>query len=335
MKISVVVPVYKVEKYLDRCVESILAQTFTDFEVILVDDGSPDNCPAMCDAWAEKDSRIKVIHKENGGLPDARNQGVKRAMGDYIAFVDSDDRVEKTFLSTLLDGITENDADIAQCNFRRVYNNKELYKYCYSAAVYDREYIENTLIPDMVNGKMYQISYTRWNKIYKSELVKSASKKTDISVTMGEDILLNLACLTECKKIVSLDTEALYNYRDNSESVSNTYSTDNKYKKILFYKNMESILSNNKYDFSETINYSMKKRLAYYIYECAISSLDYREKKKEIKEILSMVEKDALAINSKEADTLAKRVCFILSYLNLIDLMLLSVSIYKKIKRII
>lgn len=89
--ISVIVPVYKVEPYLDRCVRSIVEQTYTDLEIILVDDGSPDNCPAICDAWAERDSRVKVIHKQNGGLSDARNAGMDIATGEYIGFVDSDD----------------------------------------------------------------------------------------------------------------------------------------------------------------------------------------------------------------------------------------------------
>lgn len=96
MKLSIVIPVYRVEDTLDRCVESVLGQTFTDLEVILVDDGSPDECPRMCDAWARRDHRIRVIHKENGGLSDARNAGINVAQGDYITFVDSDDFIGKT-----------------------------------------------------------------------------------------------------------------------------------------------------------------------------------------------------------------------------------------------
>ena len=100
-KISVIVPVYKVEKYLDRCVRSVLAQTFRDFELILVDDGSPDSCPQMCDDWAKKDSRIKVIHQNNQGLSAARNTGIRAASGEYINFIDSDDWVADTLLSDL------------------------------------------------------------------------------------------------------------------------------------------------------------------------------------------------------------------------------------------
>lgn len=100
--VSVIVPVYKVEPYLDRCVASILAQTYPNLEVILVDDGSPDNCPALCDAWAQRDARIRVIHKKNGGQSDARNAGLDAASGAYISFVDSDDYIAENFIETLL-----------------------------------------------------------------------------------------------------------------------------------------------------------------------------------------------------------------------------------------
>lgn len=114
--ISVIVPVYKVEPYLRQCIDSILAQTYTDFELILVDDGSPDNCPAICDEYAAKDSRIRVIHQENGGISAARNTGLDIAKGEYIAFVDSDDVVCKTYLERLLQALLAEQADIAVCD---------------------------------------------------------------------------------------------------------------------------------------------------------------------------------------------------------------------------
>ena len=119
--ISVIVPVYKVEPYLDKCVQSIVDQTYRSLEIILVDDGSPDNCGAMCDAWAAKDSRIKVIHKKNGGLSDARNAGMTLAEGDYISFVDSDDWLDLQFLSHLHRALRETGAGIAACDLRMIY----------------------------------------------------------------------------------------------------------------------------------------------------------------------------------------------------------------------
>lgn len=126
--ISVIVPVYKVEKYLDRCVQSILSQTFSDFELILVDDGSPDNCGSMCDTYAKQDSRVQVIHKENGGLSDARNVGKAAAQGEYILFVDSDDYLKENTLEVLYNLIKKYNADIAVgeiCNCYEKYQDSK------------------------------------------------------------------------------------------------------------------------------------------------------------------------------------------------------------------
>ena len=117
--ISVIIPVYKVEDYLTACVESVLAQTYQTFEIILVDDGSPDNCPQMCDEFAARDSRIRVIHKPNGGLSSARNAGIDGAKGEYLAFLDSDDLWTPLFLERLYRAIGETGADLAVCLFRR------------------------------------------------------------------------------------------------------------------------------------------------------------------------------------------------------------------------
>lgn len=121
--ITVIVPVYKVAPYLDRCIQSIVEQTYQNLEIILVDDGSPDNCPSMCDAWAKKDSRIKVIHKENGGLSDARNAGMAIASGDLIGFVDSDDWISPQMYQNLYDEMIRTDSDIAACGVQMVWED--------------------------------------------------------------------------------------------------------------------------------------------------------------------------------------------------------------------
>ena len=126
--ISVIVPVYNVEKYLHRCVDSILAQTFTDFELILVDDGSPDNCGKICDEYAEKDSRIHVIHKVNGGLSDARNAGIDWAFAnsnsEWVTFIDSDDWVDKYYLEYLYNSILTHKTKLAVCNYEKTYGEE-------------------------------------------------------------------------------------------------------------------------------------------------------------------------------------------------------------------
>lgn len=117
--ISIIVPIYNVEPYLHRCVASLLKQSYEDFELILVDDGSPDNCSRICDEYASMDSRVRVIHKPNGGLSDARNAGLEIAQGEYIAFVDSDDWIAPNYLERLLFALIETDADICECNILR------------------------------------------------------------------------------------------------------------------------------------------------------------------------------------------------------------------------
>ena len=152
-KISVVVPVYNVEEYLDQCVESLVGQTYKNLEVILVDDGSPDNCPAMCDEWAERDNRIKVIHKENGGVSSARNAALDIASGDYIGFVDSDDWIEPDMYEILIKNAKKYDADISRC--------AGLFDYC------DRSEEYNEVSSCTVyKGKDELIKSIIWNDIF-------------------------------------------------------------------------------------------------------------------------------------------------------------------------
>ena len=130
---SIIIPVYNVEKYLNKCVDSVLNQTFTDFEVILVDDGSPDNCPAICDSYAEKDKRVRVIHKQNGGLICARKSGLEAARGDYIGFVDSDDWIEENMYELFADMIKKYSPDMVLSDFyfdsgKEIINSEQLFE---------------------------------------------------------------------------------------------------------------------------------------------------------------------------------------------------------------
>lgn len=165
--ISVIVPVYGVEAYLDRCVESIVSQLYPKLEIILVDDGSPDSCPAMCDAWAARDSRIKVIHKTNGGLSDARNAGFQIATGDYISFVDSDDWIEPEFISALYNALLENRAEIAECGTIYVAETGEHIRIRRTPAQNPLDRIE-ALRKLVLEDGVYQ---TVWNKLYKRSVV--------------------------------------------------------------------------------------------------------------------------------------------------------------------
>lgn len=162
--ISVIVPVYKVEKYLDRCIASIVNQTYKNLEIILVDDGSPDSCPTFCDGWAEKDNRIKVVHKENGGLSDARNVGIRIATGEYISFVDSDDWIEKNFILYLFRIIKEQNCEVVGCNYRRGENFSPIDDNDYCIELFDTVSAMSALIDN-------HIEQVVWNKLYRRSVI--------------------------------------------------------------------------------------------------------------------------------------------------------------------
>ena len=166
--ISVIVPIYKVEDCLDRCIRSVAEQTYSNLEIILVDDGSPDRCGAMCDAWAKKDRRIKVVHKENGGLSDARNAGLKIATGSLVSFIDSDDWIEPDFLEALLVAMENKNAQIAECAVKLVDETGKVLRYRETAKVSCVDKIDGLRRLILEDG-IYQ---TVWNKLYRREVIE-------------------------------------------------------------------------------------------------------------------------------------------------------------------
>lgn len=192
--ISIIVPVYKVEAYLEKCINSILNQTFSEFELILVDDGSPDKCPQICEEYAKKDFRIKVIHKENGGLSDARNAGIEIAKGKYMGFVDSDDYIAPDMYDSLYRLITENGCDIAVCGAVNVGENDE--------AVYedsDEAYVLNKAdaLYEMICNRLFTVN--TWNKLYRSELFQNIRFPKGM---LYEDLATTYKLISESDKVV-------------------------------------------------------------------------------------------------------------------------------------
>ncbi len=171
--ISVVVPIYNVEQYLPKCIESLLNQTYQNLEIILVDDGATDNCPAICDAYAGKDERIKVIHKKNGGLSDARNAGTAAATGACIGFIDSDDFVKPDMYEKMYARIKETGADIAICNFLRVkVDGTPIADANQYMSIDDKIYNSKEAITHLC-GDNYEYWVTAWNRLYKAEVAKA------------------------------------------------------------------------------------------------------------------------------------------------------------------
>ncbi|MBR2134362.1 MAG: glycosyltransferase [Eubacterium sp.] len=236
--ITVIVPVYKVEKYLDRCVESIVNQTYTNLEIILVDDGSPDNCPQMCDAWAEKDNRIKVIHKENGGVSSARNAALDIAKGDYIGFVDSDDYVDKTMYEKLYQEGKEKSCDLVICNNYNVIDDKLI-----KAGDYKNYFYSGNLISCFLTGK-FEVNAT-CNKMYKR--IAIGNIRFDESLKVGEDLLFNYYVIKNCDCVITIE-DSLYYYVFYDNSTMRTVNQDVIQRYLIIKKIVECEYNSDNYD---------------------------------------------------------------------------------------
>ena len=218
--ISVIVPVYRVEEYLERCVKSILSQTYKNLEVILVDDGSPDQCPAICDACAEKDARVKVIHQENKGLSGARNAGIDAASGEYLGFVDSDDYVSPHFIEELYQLLQDTGCAIGQCRFSYVKGDGLAEEGDSAFCIYPGESLMEQLYGPEEKATCFVVA---WNKLYRAELFK----ETGIRYPEGrihEDEATTYRLFHEAKKLAFLD-RALYGYyTENGGSITSVFS---------------------------------------------------------------------------------------------------------------
>lgn len=238
-KLSVIVPVYNTEKYLRECVDSILAQTFTDFELILVNDGSTDNSGAICDEYAAKDPRIQVIHQENGGITVARKSGVRVARGEYVTFVDSDDWIDKDMYRMML---SREPVDIVICNMIRA-TNKGLFEIncCLNSGKYDKQ----ALIDHFYSVMLFDFALCRpavhpslCNKLMRGEIIRNLINNVADGITYGEDALCSYSCMLDAEKIHVMD-QGLYYYRENPQSVCNVYNKEMFSKLILLGTELE------------------------------------------------------------------------------------------------
>ncbi len=215
-KISIIVPVYKAEKYIRRCVDSILAQTFTDFEVLLVDDGSPDNSGKICDKYAQTDSRIKVFHKDNGGVSSARQYGLDRACGDYVIHADPDDWVDSEMLTYLYNQAITEESDMVLCDYYEVVNGQ---------LNYVKQEPEELSTISMIKGIVYRtIHGSCWNKLLRRKLITDSGIKFPPNINMSEDKLFIMEFLLKCCKKLSYINKAFYYYSidNNPNSLTKT-----------------------------------------------------------------------------------------------------------------
>ncbi len=257
-KVSVIVPVYNVEKYLKRCVDSIRGQTLDDIEIILVDDGTPDGSGELCDVWAGEDGRIRVIHKENGGLTSAWKAGVEAASSDYVGFVDGDDWVDADMFERLYRSAMQHHSDMAVCGLVYDYEDASRKKTTETSRLdqeyYDRKAIREELFPVLINNGSFfgrTIQAARVTKLYRRSLVKKNMKYCDNRVTVGEDLQLTFSFLCDAESVSFLPDYFPYHYWINEASMTGKHDPDYMKKIIFTKKRIEWIAKvKNVYDFS-------------------------------------------------------------------------------------
>lgn len=232
--VSIIVPVYNVSCFLRETVDSIIAQTFADFELLLIDDGSTDGSGEICDVYAKTDSRIKVYHVNNSGVSAARNFGLDHATGKYIWFVDSDDLVAPRMLQELIKDIENNKADLAMCSFLRMGEEAS----SFLPIIKDETILINNAncsqILELCFGKFAHSSYCIWDKLFKREIIESNKIRFNVGLNRGEDGLFNIAYFLKCG-LITHNASKLYGYRSRSGSLISG-SDRNKFQKHLqFY----------------------------------------------------------------------------------------------------
>lgn len=275
-KISVVVPVYNVEKYFDNCVESLVNQTYSELEIILVDDGSSDGCPQMCDEWAGKDTRIKVIHKTNGGLSDARNAGMKIATGKYISFIDSDDYIALDFFETLLSVMKKENSDIVECGVVKFYEDSRFEKYSDDLAVTTFE-TESALSGLIAENPFHQHV---WNKLYKTKLVK------DIPYAFGklnEDEFWTYQAFGRAQKVSKINKTMYYYFQRSGSIMGESYN-------IRRIDALEGKSNRQKYIEKNYPNLALQAKIDFYgscmfAYQCVLKYLSGKEKREAVARI--------------------------------------------------
>ncbi len=263
MTFSIIVPVYKVNTtYFKECIESILAQTFRDFELILVDDGSPDNCGQICDEWSLLDERIRVIHQENQGVSVARNSGIESAKGDWILFVDADDWLEANTCQILFDELSKNDCEIIMfhgivesANGSKVMDYGLQNGYLYDLSVPEnREFLYKRVMGISAGDKQFvSHMYYSWDKAYKRTFLLENELFYPKGIAKSEDKVFMCRCVEKTHKFYSIG-DALYHYRMNEESVCHRYSAKIDENRILLAKTLMPIAQNMDKELAKVLN---------------------------------------------------------------------------------
>jgi len=240
--ITIIVPVYNVEKYLEECIKSLMNQTYSNIQIILVNDGSTDCSGEICDKFKQIDERIEVIHKKNEGLGFARNTGLEYVRGKYVTFIDSDDYADRDLIERLYISIKENNADTCIGGFKRVNDNgKIMYKERYKRVIYQNKEIIDELLPRMLGSspeKSDAVRMSVWNVLYSTEIIRNNSLKFPSEREyISEDIIFDIEYYSKSQKCCLIDSCA-YNYRINNTSLTQSYKKDRFEKSKFLYNQL-------------------------------------------------------------------------------------------------
>lgn len=291
-KISVIVPVYNAQKTIEKCIKSILVQTYSNLEIIVVNDGSKDKTGEICEEIAKCDSRIKYYYKENTGVSMTRNFGLEKATGDYISFIDSDDFLEKNMYENMIKEI--NNADILICNCFIINDNKKINN--------DIEIKNNSyetlekMIKDISDKEINRYVNPPWNKLIKRHIIVSNNILFDSKISLGEDLLFNLTCMKDAKEIKTID-KRLYNY------VITTSGLSEKRRDINAFLNNSFNLINSLIEIAETI--TGLDNIIFNEFKNIIARMEQKYKKSEMLEFLKLIRNQI--INNIESKRLNKK----------------------------
>lgn len=301
MKISIVVPIYKVELYIKKCIENLIRQTYKNIEIILVDDGSPDNCGKICDEYAKKDTRITVIHKTNGGLSDARNAGIHIATGEYVMLVDSDDFIELNSCEELVKIINKTQADIIAFKKANIFEDgkeqrtEDTEKY--------KEYTNSEAYVELIYGRNFEI--TAWSRIYKKNILKKIPFPVGV---LSEDFAIAHKLFMSSNKIVFYD-KTLYNYFIRNNSIMGNISRNHA---IDLYNITNEVFKFQKKNFKEhilkikTVHYNNLMKISYF--------LKNMKQDRETKKILKECEKKLREVKYGEVELKTKIALFLFKH---------------------
>ena len=311
--VSVVLPIYNVEKYLDRCIQSVVGQTYSNLEILLVDDGSPDNCPAMCDQWAEKDARIKVIHKKNAGLGMARNTGIAQATGEYICFFDSDDYVASETVEMALSAAKAQQADVVV--FGMCYMNAQgqmvrqlqpkAEQSCFRGEELLLDFLPALIQPSLQNAKVKNVTISACNCLFSLDCIrKSEWRFASEREIISEDVYFLLGLYRYVNTAAVLE-KALYYYCENDTSLTRTYRPDRFVSNKLFYEKCIELCQ--RYEYPEVVKKACMSPFLGNTIGALKQAVAYSESKQVAVDVIRRIADDPVvreALQKKKADPL-------------------------------